>query len=179
MHPRLRELTEHLARSRRMLLEAVERIPGAARDRVPPGGGWSAAQVVEHLAMTDRDFTRRLRAGIAAERAKGAGPDPDHSPVLEALGLRGVALRRQHVAAPEHLLPGADVTMDDALAHLAQARAEFLATIAAAEDISLAVPTETHFALGELSLYRWIALTGYHEQRHALQLREMAEAPSS
>jgi len=64
MHPRLEELDAFLTRTRADVLGAVDDVPDAARDRRPADGGWSVAEVLDHL--------RAVEAGSAALLARRA-----------------------------------------------------------------------------------------------------------
>jgi hypothetical protein len=56
---------------------ALAAVPEAAWARRPAGGGWSAAECVEHLNVTARAFLPRMQEAIAQARREGrhgAGP---------------------------------------------------------------------------------------------------------
>ncbi len=74
MHPRLAELVAYSEEARRDLLAAAAEVPPSGRDR-RPDGGWSAADVLDHLAQTEAGIARMLGKRLA--RAKEAGLPPE------------------------------------------------------------------------------------------------------
>ena len=103
MHPRTRELHDYLDAQRTVLRDAFEALPASIRD-VPPGADqWSAAGIVEHLAIVERRIARvltredrggprgRPRAGNvdgsdSADDRHGEGPQPLQARHLAADG---------------------------------------------------------------------------------------------
>ena len=168
-------LVQHLDTCHAHLRAAVQAVPFSARDQRPPGGGWSVAQVVEHLAHTDRLFTQLLAKYVAELR--GAPPDQvDAAGLLQRRRLVAVLDRNTKVESREWILPVQNWAIDEALRNLDDARKSLVRTIRSAEGVPLSTVSYPHFILGELNLYEWIGFLGYHEARHAAQIREIAIA---
>jgi hypothetical protein len=168
-------LIQHLDKSHRELHDAVKLVPFIAREARPPGGGWSVAEVVEHLAHTNRLFTQLLAKYVI--ELQGEPPDQvDAAGLLERRRLRAVLDRTTRVESREWLLPVQNWTCDEALRALDDAHHALLRTVRAAEGLPLSRVTYPHFILGELNLYEWIGFAGYHESRHADQIREVSIA---
>jgi hypothetical protein len=62
MHPRIHELLEQLEHRHMQLRRTVEAVPVALRSRRPAPDRWSAAEVVDHIAIVEEQilqlFTR-------------------------------------------------------------------------------------------------------------------------
>ena len=69
------ELLEYLDARRAELRASFDAVPAAARDRPPAPGLWSAAAIVEHLAIVNERIAQRLSKGIDEARASGLGPE--------------------------------------------------------------------------------------------------------
>src|SRR3989442_15566598 len=82
MHPRTRELLDYLDAQRAALRAAFDAVPPDARDRPPAPGQWSAAAVVEHLAIVDARIAKVLAKRVAEGRPAGVGPATSTNPVL-------------------------------------------------------------------------------------------------
>jgi len=177
MHPRTRELLEYLDAQRAALRAAFDAVPPDARDQPPAPGQWSAAAVVEHLAIVDARIAKVLSKRIAEGRAAGIGPETSTDPVLPTIDTAMVLNRATRVTAPEVLHPtGLDA--DAAWAALERATVHVRASVAEGDGLALSTITHPHPLFGPLSLYYWIAFVGAHEARHAAQIRESVEAPA-
>jgi hypothetical protein len=173
MHPRTSELLEYLETQRAELRAAFDAIPAAARDQAPAPELWSAAAIVEHLAIVGERIAQRLSKGISEARANGLGPETSADPILPALNLERTLDRSRRFTAPDVLKPrGLDG--DAAWAALERATVQVRAAVAAGDGLALEKVTQPHPAFGPLSLYEWIGFVGAHEARHAAQMREMA-----
>jgi uncharacterized damage-inducible protein DinB len=169
------QLIQHLDKSHARLRDAVDAVPGSSREDTPAEGGWSVAQVVEHLAHTDRVFTQMLGKFVAELRGQPA----DHVEVyglLQRRKLLAVLDRNTKVESKEWILPVQNWDSAHALEMLEAARAVLIQVIRSAEGVPLSNVSYPHFILGELNLYEWIAFLGYHEARHAAQIQDVARS---
>jgi hypothetical protein len=83
MHSRTRELLDYLESQRAVLRDAFEAVPPALRDRPPAPERWSAAGVVEHLAILEERIAGMFIAKIAAARAEGLAEETSIDPILK------------------------------------------------------------------------------------------------
>ncbi len=167
-------LIEHLARNREGLRAAVQSVPEPQRETVPPDGGWSVAQVIQHLVHTDRRFGQLLTQATA--QLKGhLGDDYDVDAFLQSRKLRAVLDRTFKVEAWEAIRPTEDWDAQHAWRLLEAERSGLLELIRATDGLPLGAAHHPHRILGELNLYEWIAFLGTHEARHAAQIREIGE----
>ena len=175
MHVRIHELLEHLDAQRRDLREAFEAVPRNLRDVMPAPGRWSAANVIEHVAMVESRLAGRLSASISEARARGLEPERDATGVLNTFDLSLMKDRTSRRSAPEPVQP-TGLTADDAWRSLEEATVALHAAILEGEGLALGTVSVEHPVFGSISLYHYIAILGAHEGRHAAQLREIAEA---
>ena len=168
-------LVRHLDKCHEDLHAAVQMVPFDQREVVPPEGGWSVAQVVEHLAHTDRVFNQLLAKYVGELRGQPAD-QIDAEGMLKRRRLVAVLDRNTKVESRDWILPVQNWPVDEALRNFDDARRGLLRTIRNAEGVPLGSVSYPHFILGELNLYEWIGFVGYHEMRHAAQVREISIA---
>jgi hypothetical protein len=177
MHPRTIELLRHLDAHRATLRAAFDAMPEALRMTPPAPGRWSAAQVLEHLATVEAQVAALLKRGLRAALANGpVPPDPDHSPVLPTIDAALLLDRERKVAAPAAAQPNQGLGPDDAWRALAASRTSAREVLLAADGLATHSIRAPHPALGELTFHQWFAFLGYHEARHAAQIRATAAA---
>ena len=175
MHPRIRELLDHLDAERAVLRQAFEEVPPEVRERVPASGRWSAAGVIEHLAIVEQRVARQLAEKIAAARAEGLGAETANDPVLPSLDLTRIRNRETRATAPDATHPKG-LSAEAAWSALERAGEELRATLRSADGLALGSIEHPHPRFGSISLYHWFAILGSHEARHAAQIREDAAA---
>jgi hypothetical protein len=174
MHPRTRELLVYLDRQRTTLQAAFESIPIALRDRPPAPERWSAAGVIEHLAIVEASLAKRLAARIEQARAEGIGPELVTDPVLPTLSLTHLLDRTRRFEASETVRPtGLDAP--SAWSALENAGTDVRKALQAGDNLALGTVLMPNPRLGPMPLYYFFAFIGAHEQRHAMQIREIAE----
>ncbi len=83
--------------------------------------------------------------------------------------------RSNAINAPDPIQPTGTMTTDQAWAALERSRANLFAAIDNAKGRDLKAVVRQHPVLGPLDGYQWIAAVGGHEERHALQIIEIAE----
>lgn len=174
MHSHLEDVSMQIAHATAELRAAVAAIPADLRRHRPAPDRWSAAEIVEHLALVARMFTTRLAPPIAAAREAGLGSEQAPRQPLPAPTAEAMANRATPRSAPDRARPGG--TMDDAEAMdaLERAHAEFLALLASADGLALSTVTYTHAVFGTLDVYQWGELLARHEHRHVEQVRDLA-----
>jgi hypothetical protein len=160
-----------LAADRETLRVAVERIPSALRGQRPSPDRWSAAEILEHLAIVERRSTAALAARVAE------APSLDGPAVVRGTSeLRQVVVDRSRaVVAPDFITPTGQVDADTAWAALQASRHELLQLTKVAEGRDLSAVSRAHPVLGQIDGYQWLSSIGAHEARHAAQIAEIAE----
>jgi hypothetical protein len=169
MHPRIAELIEYVDTQTAALRAAYDAVPPDRRGTRPAAGRWSAAEVVNHLAIVERRLTQRLSSLI--EQARALPVETETTSVLATgLAVRAVDRTRRFVTSEASEPRDADPTRvwDD----FAAAHRDLMNVVATGDGLALGGVSAPHPALGELSAYDWIAFVGAHAARHAEQIRE-------
>jgi len=171
MHAITREMLAYLDDQRSVLKSAFESVPAEMRERPPAPERWSAANVIEHLAIVEARVSN-----ILSDRIKEARPglpvSTNTGPILPTIDYKRMYDRSTRVKAPETAIPAG---LDGASAWRALENASSLmrAMLIDADGVDLSSVTHPHPRFGVLSVYQWIAFLGAHEIRHAEQLREI------
>jgi hypothetical protein len=175
VHPRTRELLDYLDQQRVVLRTAFDAIPAPLRDRAPAEGRWSAAAIIEHLALVEARVSARLSPLISEARVNGLGDEPSLEPVLPTINVGRVVDRGTRVTAPEAVQP-AGLGADAAWTALVEAGKGVRDLVHASDGLALGAVSMPHPVFGPSSAYHWFAFVGAHEARHAAQIREIADA---
>ena len=174
VHPRTHELLDHLTRQRDVLRAALDATTPASRSVRPAPDRWSIAEVLEHLAIVERQVTALLRRGVQKAEATAPLPDdPDTTPVLPTIDGALLLDRERRVAAGPQVQPKGAVDADAAWQALAEQRRELLELLARVDGKRTDAVQAPHPVLGALTFQQWIAFLGYHEARHAAQIRSV------
>ena len=172
-HPRLQELFAYLNLRRNALRDAMDAVPEPLRGQPPETGRWSVAEVLEHLALVEEQFTKVLGDRLAEARAAGIAPERATSPIVGTYDQNPVLDRTARREAPEVVRPQG-VDWKSAWSHLEDARRSFLDLFLSADGLALGDVSYVHPRLGTLNLYQWGVWMGAHEGRHTEQVREIA-----
>ena len=162
-------ILHHLDETRSRLLAEIADLDADRFRHQPSPAEWSAAQVLDHLALAESQLSRHFRAMVA-------GKVPTTVRIVDRvrkLPPRLTAWRLFKVKNPEGVSPGEVQPKEQLLARLAQSRVDLKALIAETRDRDLSKLRFAHFALGGFNLYEWFAFIGYHEERHRKQIVEI------
>jgi hypothetical protein len=160
----------------------VARVEGLAETQQsfrPAADAWSAAEIVEHLALIEGRITNLFNVMLKKiESAVEPGAQP---PPMQPFSLNEFAAQaRQKFNAPDEARPRGGGTLADALAQLHASRAALNALQPRFEAVDGASATYPHPAFGPLNLYQWLAFIGAHEARHLAQIeRVLAQTPTA
>lgn len=174
MNPRILELEQRLAESRRVLREAVESVAAELHSVKPSPERWSVNDVLEHLALIDARIAQVLSDGLAQAKADGVGPDSESSPVLPGIDWSSVLDRSRRVEARATAVPTRGLTSIEAWQELEAARRHLVDVMRQGDDVDMSAIHFPHPLFGALNGYAWCAFIAAHEERHAAQIREIA-----
>ncbi|HKV04536.1 MAG TPA: DinB family protein [Candidatus Acidoferrales bacterium] len=159
----------HLEKTRAELLSAAGSVSGDRWNQAPGRGGWSAAEIAAHLAIVERAIIARAEELVKRE--------PEPTPLLKRFH-RPVRLAQWRIfrrKTPIPLDPQLVSERPAALEHLAATRKATLEFIGANRLRDLSAYRYPHPFLGSFNVYDWLFFIGYHELRHAKQIRETVE----
>jgi len=174
MHPRIDELLKHLESHHADFRNAYESVRRDRRNAKPAPDRWSAANVVEHVAIVNGRVAGRFAKQIADARAAGHAGETAIEPILPTIDLARVLDRspQSRVQAPDPIQPtGLDA--DAAWTSLEQSSAALREALTSGDGLALGTLMAPHPLFGPLSIYQWAAFVGAHQARHAAQLREL------
>ena|ERR1051326_3132169 len=142
----------------------------------PETGGWTIAQITEHLGIVAGQFLRLTNKLLAQAEAAGAQASPDLRISLVTLPTAATS-PDEKMKAPESALPGGQASVAESMAKIRQAHEALLALRPRLEAADLSQATLPHFTFGTLNLYQWLMLIGVHEQRHIRQIEALMASP--
>ncbi len=150
----------------------------------PEPDGWTGAEVLEHIALTDHFLLRLVhRIGDkAAMRAARGDPWPTASPAFDQ--LEAIAAREHFWPHPEHMTPTGKRTYLVEVAQRLQgdlaALQHWLERLPAGEGtlhrIRMSVVGDAGAADDRLHLYQFLAVVELHARRHRAQLARLEAA---
>ncbi|MCA1817861.1 MAG: DinB family protein [Acidobacteria bacterium] len=149
---------------RRRLVARVEGL-GEARANAS-AGGWSVAQIVEHLSRTERGVARTLEKILS----EAAGGDGDATRAFAPFSLDDYVerSRERKFEAPEFIRPRG-LALTESLARLRESRAQLESLRPRFESADYSRQF-AHPAFGMLNVGQWLAFVGMHEERHLRQI---------
>jgi DinB superfamily len=159
----------HLRRTADKYHTIAQTIPNERWHERPSPNAWSAAEVTAHLMMVEENIIARIQ--------KIAATEPLSVPLLKRFHFPLVLTtwRGRKVETPIPLDASLIAEKSIALERLASSRAATVRFIESTQAQDLSVYRFSHI-LGSLNAYDWFSLIGYHELRHAKQIREIVEA---
>lgn len=158
---------ENLDRVREEILGSASNLSDEQLNEVVVEGSWSIAQVLEHLYIMEEKIVEQILLALNEEEHEEPGTFPLHF----------VTDRTKKIDAPEYLIPSSNFhRLDELKEKLAASRASLKQIAQEHNEEELNQKTFTHRRFGVLSINQWIALVGYHEQRHIGQIEEIKAA---
>jgi hypothetical protein len=144
----------------------------------PVDGGWSAVQILEHIALTSHYLLLLIdKASIKAQQRAQRMPvtmDWDKY-VLVPAELEAIGIHKSFVwIRPEHMKPVGNVAVDDLRDRI---NGQFIRCDAHLNKLkngegTLCATTMTVNGIGKLDVYQYIYFLALHARRHLKQLEE-------
>jgi hypothetical protein len=175
MTSRTEELLQQLEGNRAELRSALDQIPVDLRGQQPAPDRWSTAEVLEHLGILEGNITRLLSGLIAKVRAGEIVAGDPSSPAIATLDPDRLLDRSRRIVTTEAATPTGNIDADTAWQILEGTRQKLSEVLVDADDLLLDDAIFPHRVFGPLNVYQWITFVGYHEGRHAAQIREIGE----
>lgn len=170
-----RALSDYHA-TRKLFLDSIEGLSEAQWTFKPSAGGWSIAEVAEHIALSESTIMSMVRDRIlkspadpaVAARTKGN----------DAALMANIRDRSTKAQAPEMLKPANKWATREALtAAFKDARDKNIAWVRETQD-DLRLHAAPHPAFKELDGYQWVLLLSGHTERHTMQILEVKADPA-
>ncbi len=162
-------IVQHLQASRVKLLSVVEEVSDQRWCESPAPEHWSAAEVIAHVAMVEE------RTIFGMKRLLQSAPKPVPLRKRFHLPLAIATWRGRKVRTPIPLDAKRVCDKRESLAGLNATREATLAFIESTRGTDVSLYHFEHPFLGNLNMYEWLRTIGYHELRHAKQIRELVE----
>jgi hypothetical protein len=167
-----REGIAHLDRTREALLAATKGLSEAQWKFKPAPDRWSVAEVLEHIAVTEKFLLENTSTKVMA--AAAGKPDRDYKS-LDKLVVSAIADRSRTAQAPEPVRPTGRWSSREAVAEFVKIRErtkEFLKSTPGLRDHVADSP------LGQpLDAYQWLLYISAHSERHTKQILEVKADP--
>ena len=171
LHPRILELLTELDRTQQEMHAMLATLPSGHANTVVRDGGWSVAQVVEHLLLVE-DGTGRLISTLI-KQTEGT-TDAETDPVLPTLASLRITDSVGHpISAPPSVTPKGEMSLADAMAAQQTARERVMTAFTKGSGRALGALSYPHPILGSLNTYQWGHFLALHQQRHMVQLRSI------
>lgn len=171
------QIFEEIDETRQRLFKRVEGLTDEQANAHPKADGWSVKDIIEHLAILEDRLVRMMKVMLTkaegASTQKGGGAFEIKPFSLENLIERS---RSEKYTAPEAVRPSGNVHLPDLLAKMRGSREELRALQPRIEATDLSAFTYPHPAFGPLDFYQWLALIGFHEERHLNQIESVLKA---
>ncbi|HYX31138.1 MAG TPA: DinB family protein [Pyrinomonadaceae bacterium] len=133
-------------------------------------GGWSIAEIVEHLSIAEAGMTRAIEALLNAPSQGDSERSASHSFAPFSLDEQAEQARGK-IEAPEFLRP-TGLRLSEGLARLKESRAALRAFRPRFESADYS-RQRLHPAFGPLNAAQWLAFVGMHEARHLRQIERI------
>jgi uncharacterized damage-inducible protein DinB len=168
------------AENERVRRELVARVEGLSEERQgepAAADGWSVADIIEHLSLTERRVAKALDTMLPQVEGDVGGVNGEaraaQAFVPFSLDAYVEQARDKKFEAPEFIRPRG-VALSESLAHLRESRAALEAMRPRFERADFAAQFP-HPAFGMLNIGQWLAFIGIHEARHLRQIERQME----
>jgi hypothetical protein len=162
---------KYLAETRKGVQDAVKGLTEAQWKFKPGPDRWSAAEVVEHLALIED-----VVVGVLGRLPQGPAPAADwDAKRVDAMLLAKVPDRSTKYEAPPQARPAARWTPEEALEHFLASRAKTAALLETMTDLRAHVIP--HPVFGPMDGYQWVLAVAAHSARHTQQILEVKADP--
>jgi hypothetical protein len=159
-------LSAQLQHNTRELVTILSGFSTDELNRRPSHGGWTPAEIAEHLVMLDKRILRILDGNTTP-----AGRDSlEKVPVF----AERLANRSTKIDAPPFLIPAGNPKDTATVTSELLAERQKLTETITQKDLLLLYPDAPHRFFGTLTGAEWIRFLILHSERHISQLQELA-----
>ena len=165
----LAPIVRHLQTSRAKLLSEAEEVSDLRWRQSPAPDCWSAAEVFAHVAIVEE------RTILGMKRLLQSAPRPVPLRKRFHLPLAIATWRGRKVRTPIPLDAKRVRDKQESFAGLLATRQATLEFMESTRGTDVSAYHYEHPFLGNLNMYEWFRTIGFHELRHAKQIRELVE----
>lgn len=174
MYKNLGEIYAGLEKTREKFISTVETLAEEKQNWRENGEGWSIREIVEHVSLVESGSLRIMQKLFG--KAESEAIQSDAFPPLPADFFGKLeSVRDRKLQAPERIHPQGEQSLADSLAKLKEDRGVLADLRTKLEKIDASAPTFPHPALGDLNIYQWIIMLGFHERRHLAQIERILQ----
>lgn len=138
-----------------------------------PGGGWSLAEVVEHLVLVERGVGSALAMAPSPDRPRVVAPGRWFRFIALRVALRGGFRFKAPVKA---ILPTGELPWPDLVARWEDQRRELEDWLRAVDPAVLGCPRFRHPIVGWLTVPQTLTFAADHLEHHLPQIRRLRPA---
>ena len=149
------------------MLSVAQQVSDVRWSESPAPDSWSAAEVIAHVTIIEETTI------FGMKRLLRAAPKPMPLRKRFHLPLAIATWRGRKLRTPIPLDTKRIRDKQESLAGLVATREATLAFIESTRGTDVSIYRYKHPFLGSLNMYEWFRLMGYHELRHAKQIREL------
>jgi hypothetical protein len=156
--------------------ELLAGLDAARFTAVPPGGGWSIAQIFEHLCVADASYTgKALPDAIRRARARTAPPRPWRPSLLGGFLRRALVNQGRKLPAPKPYRVGA--VRPDVVASWREGVGRLRELVVACDGLDLRTPLSSPVEWWlRMNLGDALAVPVVHGHRHLAQMERVRAA---
>jgi hypothetical protein len=167
----LEKAQKYLSETRKGIQDAVKGLTEAQWKFKPGPDRWSAAEIVEHLALIED-----VVLGVLGKLPQAPAPAADwEAKRVDAMLLEKVPDRSTKYEAPPQARPAARWTPDEALEHFLASRAKTAEVLQTMQGLRAHVIP--HPVFGPMDGYQWVLAVAAHSARHSQQILEVKADP--
>jgi len=160
---------DSLARTRQVLLDAVEGVTDVQARWKPAPERWSILEYVEHLAVSDDALIALIRRSLQDPPR----PETEEERHAREQKIRATPMPRGVNHAPDMLKPGARfASLSEAVAAFLDARGRTTEYARTTQE-DLRSHFASHSVLGPLDGYQWLTANARHVENHCAHIREL------
>ena len=174
MYKNLSEIYGALEKTREKFISTVEDLPAEKQDWRENGAGWTIKEIVEHVSLVESGSLRIAQKLFGKAESEAIQCEALPSLPTDFWG-KLESVRDRKLQAPERIHPQGEQSIADSLAKLRADRSVLADLRGKLETLDASAPTFPHPALGDLNIYQWIIMLGFHERRHLMQIERILQ----
>jgi len=166
------EILDSIDETRNRLLARVESLSATECEMRPSPEVWSAAEIVEHLSISEEGMMKLIGMLLAKAEAGGGVGAKETGRRFEPVSIDSFTERslKEKYEAPEFIRPRGGVALAGSIARMQQMRATLHGMRPRLEAADLTNARYPHPIFGPLNAYQWLLFIGAHEERHLRQI---------